>query len=218
MSSEKTDVLDEQVIKHGKAAIQQLATESSPITHALIGCVIGIFIVEVWIMHTNSLGNLEVVAKGIFGVAPSAGWILSPFLHNSIPHFIVNIAGLILVGVPLEKHWSKKRYAVFLIAAGYMATVGGGVFLAIFTDQQIASYGVSGVVYALAGFGLIHLPRRHWPFDSLQWIVVLFGVSAMLSVVVDPFIGPYFEPNWINGGHLVGFVIGVVAGWFGWNS
>ncbi|WP_430639399.1 rhomboid family intramembrane serine protease [Haloferax volcanii] len=196
-------------------AIQQLSDEEAPITYALIGCVIGVFIIELWVTVTRSLNSIEVFASGIFGVAPTIGWLLSPLLHRGFQHLLANLFGLFILGVPLEKHWSKKRYLGFLIVTGYLSTVGGGVLLSVFTDQQIASYGASGIVFALGGYGLTHLLRNHSRFSSLHRIVLLFGTSALLTVIIDPFTGPYFGPDWINGGHLVGLVAGGIAGWNG---
>jgi membrane associated rhomboid family serine protease len=35
----------------------------------------------------------------------------------------------------------------------------------------------------------------------------------LLSVLFDVFTGPYFTAQWMNGGHISGFVIGAVVGW-----
>jgi membrane associated rhomboid family serine protease len=208
----------ETVNQNFREALRQLSDEDAPITYALIGCVIGVFILEVWVTSTRSLDSIEVFASGIFGVAPAVGWLLSPLLHRGFQHLLANLFGLFILGVPLEKHWSKGRYIGFLIATGYLSTVGGGVLLSVFTNQQIASYGASGIVFALCGYGITHLPRSHSRFSPVQWLVLLFGISALLAVLIDPFTGPYFEPNWINGGHLVGIVAGGIAGWYSWSD
>lgn len=204
----------ETVNQNFRKVLRQLSDEDAPITYALIGCVIGVFILEVWVTNTRSLDNIEVFASGIFGVAPTVGWLLSPLLHRGFQHVLANLFGLFILGIPLEKHWSKGRYIGFLVVTGYLSTIGGGVLLSVFTNQQIASYGASGIVFALCGYGLIHLSRSHSRFTLVQWLILLFGISALLTVIVDPLTGPYFEPNWINGGHLVGVITGCIAGWY----
>jgi membrane associated rhomboid family serine protease len=86
--------------------------------------------------------------------------------------------------------------------------------LGTFSDQQLAFYGTSGIIYALAGYSLTHLPRKHDGLDLVEMFAIFIGFVALVSVLVDPFTGPYFEPRWINGGHTSGFLIGAAVGWF----
>jgi membrane associated rhomboid family serine protease len=177
--------------------------------------VAAVFLIEIFVTAFRSLRSIRIFATGVFGVYPWIAWPLSPVLHRGFLHFAASIVGLIVVGLPIEKHWSRKRYAVFLVVTGYTTITFGVAFLSVFSDQQLAFYGTSGVIYALAGYSITHLPRKHDGLQLIEKLAVFIGVVALISVILDPFTGPYFEPRWINGGHTSGFVIGVVAGWFG---
>lgn len=89
--------------------------------------------------------------------------------------------------------------------------IGGGV-LVFFSDKQIAFYGTSGVVYALGGFSLSHLMMAHAERRKFEWLAILLGVSTLIQVVTNVVTDPYFTVHWVNGGHLSGFIIGILAG------
>lgn len=97
---------------------------------------------------------------------------------------------------------------------GYLTIASGALVLMVFSEQQVAFYGTSGIIYALGGFALTHIFRLHIYRSMTELIVVAFGAVALIDVVIDPFTGPYFVSGWINGGHTLGMVIGVAVGWF----
>jgi len=225
-----------------KTLIQEYneAWKASPVTRQLIILIVGVFICEILLSIFLSLRSVQVFATGLFGVYPWLAWSLSPLLHRGVPHFLSNFFFLVLVGVPIEKHWSSwKRYSIFLVATGYITILSGALILQSSTDQSVAFYGISGVVYAIAGFSLTHLPRCRIDTEiemghsigneeivtrirslDLNWVekfAVIVGVITLLSVILDLLTGLYIEHQGINGGHLSGFVIGATVGWFGWN-
>ncbi|MFB1064853.1 rhomboid family intramembrane serine protease [Natrinema sp. H-ect4] len=197
-----------------KKAFQQYQEADSTVTYLLMTVVAAVFLLEIFVTAVRSLSSIRIFATGVFGVYPWIAWPLSPVLHRGFLHFSASIVGLIVVGIPIERHWSRRRYLAFLVLTGYTTIVFGAAFLSVFSDQQLAFYGTSGIIYALAGYSLTHLPRRHNDLDLIEKFAVFIGVAALLSVLIDPFTGPYFEPRWINGGHASGFLIGAVAGWF----
>lgn len=195
-------------------AVREYPEMEAPVTYTLVGVITGVFIVEVGMTLYLSLSRIQVFSTGVFGVYPWLAWPAAPFMHRGVPHFVGSIFGLVVLGLPLERHWSRWKYIGFLVVSGYFATAAGAVFMLLFADQQIAFYGTSGIVYALAGFALTHLLRSHTSLTRIEWIAVLMGVISLASVVIDPFIGPYFNEYWINGGHISGFVLGALVGWF----
>jgi membrane associated rhomboid family serine protease len=196
-----------------KSGYQQYRDSDSTITYLLMNLVAAVFLIEILVTALLGLGSVWTFATGIFGVYPSIGWALSPVLHEGIRHFAASLIGLTVVGLPIEKHWSRKRYIVFLIVTGYATILAGAAVLDTFSNQQVAFYGTSGIIYALAGFSLTHLPRRHDNLDLTEKFAVLIGFFALVSVVLDPLTGTYLEPKWINGGHMSGFLIGTAVGW-----
>lgn len=201
-----------------RKAFRRYAGADSPVTNLLMIVVAVVFLAEVSIAALLSLSSIRIFSTGIFGVYPSIAWPFSPVLHRGYSHFAATMIGLTVVGIPIENHWSRKRYAVFILGSGYITIgIGTGV-LWLFSDNQLAFYGTSGVIYALGGFSLTHLPRYHDDFNRIEKLALVVGFAALISVVLDPFTEPYFEPHWINGGHASGFVIGIIVGWFSWNG
>lgn len=196
-----------------KKAYQEYLDTGSRITYLLMTVVAAVFLVEVVMTAVIGLQSIQVFATGIFGVYPWIAWPFSPVLHRGILHFIATLVGLTVVGIPIEKHWTWKQYTAFLVVTGYATIVFGAAFMAVFSEKQLAFYGTSGVIYALAGYSLTHLPRRHNDLNLTEWFAVFIGVVAFITVILDPFTGPYFAPRWINGGHTSGLMIGVIVGW-----
>lgn len=204
---------DDSVLSSVQTALQAYATSEATVTYIVISLIAVVFLSEVFMTALTSLGSIQVFATGIFGVYPTIAWPISPVLHRGFFHFAASIFGLLVVGVPVEQHWSRTRYTVFLILTGYVTIAAGAGVLWAFAEQPVAFYGTSGVIYALAGYSLTHLTRQHTTRSPVEAVAVLVGVSALLSVLFDVFTGPYFTAQWVNGGHTSGFVIGAVVGW-----
>lgn len=197
--------------------IQEIPEEDAPVTYSLIGVITGIFVIEIGMTKVYGLSQIQVFSTGLFGVYPTVAWILAPLLHRGPLHWIASVVGLVFLGTAVERHWPRLRYIGFLLLAGYGATAAGVLVMRAFTDSQLAFYGTSGIVFALAGFALVHLPWSHLRVTRVEWFASFVGVIALLQLLIDPLTGPYFDPHWINGGHTAGFVIGGVAAWRNWN-
>lgn len=195
----------------------ELPEEDAPVTYSLIGVITGIFIIEIGMTQFYGFPHIRVFSTGIFGVYPMVAWIASPFLHSGLLHWIASVIGLVFLGTAVERHWPRWRYIGFLVVAGYGATAVGAVVMRAFTDSQLAFYGTSGIVFALAGFAFLHLPSSHLRLTRVEWFAAFIGIVAFLHVITDPLTGPYFDPHWINGGHAAGFVIGGLAARYDWN-
>lgn len=212
LSSEESD--ESVGISALKTCFQQYKESDSTITYLLMILLAAVFLIEIVVTAFRGLGTVQIFATGVFGVYPWIAWPLSPVLHKGILHFAASLVGLTVVGLPIERHWTRKRYTVFLVLTGYATILAGAAVLGTFSDQQLAFYGTSGIIYALAGYSLTHLPRKHDGLDLVEMFAIFIGFVALVSVLVDPFTGPYFEPRWINGGHTSGFLIGAAVGWF----
>jgi len=195
-----------------REAKDQYLAADAPVTLTLIWVVIAVFAVEVALAVLFGTRSIRLVAVGSFKFHPEIAWLAGPFLHASPRHLLVNIGGLALLGIPLEQHFSNHRIGTFIIVTAYLSTAVGGLLLAMFTADQVAMYGISGTVFAMGGFGLVHLGSSNDSLPAFEWVAVILGLSTVVSVAFDPFTGPYFHPDWINGGHTTGVVIGVIAG------
>lgn len=193
-------------------ALSEYRDQDAPITYSLLGLVIGIFVAEIYFTFTHDLASIRVFATGLFGVLPYAAWPLAPVLHRGVPHFLASIGGLWVLGIPVEQELSRWRYAAFLLISGCITTVIGAGVMLLFSDGQIAYYGSSGIIYALSGFSLYYFPHWYRDVSRIESVAVLVGAIGLLFVVIDPFTGPYFTVRWVNGGHMGGFVIGLLIG------
>lgn len=208
---------DNPVLSTAQTAFRAYVTSDAMITYVVISLIAVVFLIGILMTARNALSSIQVFATGLFGVHPTVAWPLSPVLHRGFRHFAASVFGLLLVGVPVERHWSRTRYTAFLILTGYATIAAGAGVLWAFAEQPVAFYGTSGVIYALAGYSLTHLTRQHTTRSPVEAVAVLVGVSALLSVLFDVFTGPYFTAQWVNGGHTSGFVIGAVVGWSDWS-
>lgn len=198
--------------------IREIPEEDAPITYSLIGVITGIFIIEIGMTLFYGLPQVHIFSTGLFGVYPTVAWIAAPLLHRGPLHWIASVVGLLFLGTAVERHWSRWRYLGFLLLTGYGATAAGALVMRVFTDSQLAFYGTSGIVFALAGFAVVHLPWSHLRVTRVEWFAAFIGVVALLQVIADPLTGPYFDPYWINGGHAAGFVIGGIAARYDWHN
>ena len=191
----------------------------TPITQILIIVIGVVFIGELVgaALFTES-NSVRIFSTGIFGVHPWIAWPLSPVLHKGLGHFLTSILFALLFGIPVEKHWNWNAYSAFIVVTGYATIVFGAGSLWLFSNSQLAFYGTSGIIYALAGYSFTHFSLEHEDLELTEKIALIFGVIALLTVVFDIITGPYLTPDWINGGHLSGFVIGGLVGYFGLNE
>lgn len=198
--------------------VGEISEEDTPVTYSLIGIITGIFIIEIGMTRLYGLPQIQIFSTGLFGLYPKVAWIAAPLLHSGLLHWLASVVGLVFLGTAVERHWPQWRYLGFLIIAGYGATAAGALVMGAFTDSQLAFYGTSGIVFALAGFALVHPPWSHLRVRRIEWFAAFIGVIALLQILIDPLTGPYFDPYWINGGHTAGFVIGGVAAWYDMNN
>lgn len=195
-------------------ALQENWNLHAPVTYAVIALVVAVFGVEVAFTVTQGIAGIDVFATGLFGVAPYLAWPLSPFLHRGILHFGSSLAGLWLLGPPIEQYWRRWHFAAFLLGSGYIATVIGVATMAPFTAKKVAFYGSSGMIFALGGFAVAFFPRWFGEVETSEWLATFVGAVAVVTVLVDPFTGPYFSADWVNGGHLGGVVVGLLVGFW----
>lgn len=198
--------------KEFKTALAQYQATSAPVTYGLIWIVTAVFAAEVALTVLFGVRSIRVFATGSFKLHPELAWLFAPVLHAGSRHFLANIAGLLVLGVPLEQQVRPRGFVVFILATAYLSTLGGWLAKAAFTTTPIAVYGISGTVFALAGYALVHFSRYTDRLSAFEWVAMLFGLAAAVTVAYDSFNGPYLHPEWINGGHATGLVIGLIAG------
>lgn len=212
------------LLEQGRALVADLQSREAPVTTWLLVLVALVFGQQAAVAWRTG-ASIEAVASHLFVEYTAWAWLLSAFLHRSVLHVLANVAIVLVLGRVVEDRIARSEYLVLLVVAGVASTVGGVLFTAPFVDVPVAVYGASGLGYALATVSL-WLPaasagslraayRPAHLLDSLEpaeELAVLVGVAAVLHVALDVATGPYRTAQWVNGGHAVGALVGLLAG------
>lgn len=144
-------------------------------------------------------------------------FITPMFVHINLPHLLVNMYSLWIVGPYVEKLYGSAKFVVFWVGSGIagvigsylsvqpqLATSGLGRFL--FKHTDVASAGASGALFGLVGvlfvFGIKF--RRELPEGFRR----AFGTGMLPIIIINLFIG-YVGRGFIdNAAHLGGLLSG----------
>ncbi len=143
----------------------------------------------------NRYGILPGTITGLYGI------FLSPFLHGSIQHALMNSIPLVVLGwLSLTKGLSKYIFlTLFIIVVG-----GGGVWL---FGRQAYHVGASGLIFGYFGY----LVSRGF-FEKTLGSVLISVVTIMLYGGL--IFGVFPNKTGISWeGHLFGFLAGILAAW-----
>lgn len=138
------------------------------------------------------------------------GAITPIFIQFGIVHLVFNLMWLYDLGGTIESRWRARHLAVLVVISGVLANEAQYLinwdFQRGFETRDALSGGMSGVVYAL--FGYIWLRGRRDPALGLhlhsQTVVLMLGWLVFCMTGMMGRIG--------NSAHLVGLLVGVVAG------
>jgi len=134
----------------------------------------------------------------------------SVYAHSSPWHLLSNLALFALLGLAVERGTRPVRFHAFVLGTGATANVSQAAFSQLINGAGAHVLGLSGAVFALAGYvvtgnrisGFI-LDRFHVPR------VVQFLVYLALAVVVTIATA---EPGVAIVGHFVGLFLGLALG------
>ncbi len=188
----------------------------TPYTYSIIGLSSGVFLLEGYLTFATAAVSIEQIVAYLFVHHPNLMWPIAPFVHQGLLHFGANIGGLYVVS-PLESEISWRQYVLLLVSTGFAPVYADGIKIDLFASTEYAAaYGISGFLYGLLGFGTVHLYRtcqRQSGLSNREWIIVLLGVSAVISVLVD--VSTAFpDPLALNIGHLGGVGVGLLLSIF----
>jgi rhomboid protease GluP len=145
-------------------------------------------------------------------------FITPMFVHVNLPHVLVNMYSLWVVGPYVEKLYGSAKFVVFWVLTGIAGVVasyltvrpslaiGPGRFL--FKANDVLSAGASGALFGLVGvlfvFGIKF--RRELPEGFKR----AFGTGMLPIILINLFIG-YLGRGFIdNAAHLGGLVSGAI--------
>jgi len=152
--------------------------------------------------------------------APNYQWwrfITPMFVHINLPHLLVNMYSLWIVGPYVEKLYGSAKFVVFWVVTGIAGVVGSyltvrpdhatsslGRFL--FKSADMPSAGASGALFGLVGvlfiFGIKF--RRELPEGFKR----AFGTGMIPIIVINLFIGFVGRGFIDNAAHLGGLLSG----------
>ena len=152
--------------------------------------------------------------------APHYQWwrfITPMFVHINLPHLLVNMYSLWIVGPYVEKLYGSAKFVVFWVVTGVAGVIGsylsvqpqlatGGLGRFLFKNGDVASAGASGALFGLVGvlfvFGIKF--RRELPEGFRR----AFGTGMLPIILINLFIG-YVGRGFIdNAAHLGGLLSG----------
>ena len=197
-----------------------LRRQHIPITKALLGGLIGVYLVQVWSGMEDGLGILSAIwyPKEVWGGAvqtagvAAAGLVKShagmgyfsgewwrlftaPTMHGLLIHIVMNGLGLLYLGRRAEvmAGW-PHLLLVFLFAM-----ISGGVASAHGSPES-SSVGASGGIMGLLGFLLVfeYLHGRLVPKRATRRLLAAIGFTFVIG-----FVGYQNIDNWAHGGGLV---------------
>jgi len=138
------------------------------------------------------------------------------FLHGSPAHLFFNMLALFMFGMPLERGWGRRRFAI----SYFPCLIGAGLVQLVVASGSGTPYptvGASGAVFGLLlAFGLmfpnqiIMLIFPPIPMKAKYFVLIFGGIELLLGVTGS-------MPGVAHFAHLGGMLFGfLLLYWWGW--
>ncbi|MBA3348158.1 MAG: rhomboid family intramembrane serine protease [Actinobacteria bacterium] len=170
------------------------------VAKGLVAVNVGIYLLQLAQGAPTSGNGGSIFENGVlFGplVAEGEWWrlITAAFLHYGFIHLGMNMLALWLFGPALENVLGPARFLMLYLVGGLAGSAG-----ALLLTPNAATVGASGAIYGL--FGAILVLERQGTY--------VFGGSVIPLLVIN-FAFTLFIPGISKGGHIGGFIGGVLA-------
>ena len=143
--------------------------------------------------HLNTWGILPRTVTGLRGIP------LSPFIHGSLSHLLVNTAPFLVLGGLVALQGRRAILGVSLFV-----TVTGGAAVWLF-GRSAYHIGVSGLIFGYFGY----LVARGWYERSLSSILIALATLFFYGSLVWGVLPTTTYISWE--GHLFGLLAGILA-------
>jgi membrane associated rhomboid family serine protease len=172
----------------------------------LVTALLGVACAAVYVLEATRYGvapdSLELLDAGGASrdeVADDRWWTLltANVVHANLVHVVLNLIGLALLGTLLEREVGWPRFAALCITGG-VAAMG----LAVLLEPDAVVVGVSGVIFAIAGWAVLRDPHRSRALGTAAWGMLPVGVIYTL-----------LAPNISIGAHVGGLLVGLACGY-----
>jgi rhomboid protease GluP len=127
--------------------------------------------------------------------------LTSTFLHGGVMHLLMNLYGLFFIGLFLEPLLNSKRFGLFYLISGIMASV-----FSIMWHEATVSVGASGAIFGMYGIFLSLLLTKIYPKDFQK----SFLASTLIFVGYNLLIG--LTGGIDNAAHIGGLITGMIIG------
>jgi membrane associated rhomboid family serine protease len=177
-----------------------LATGIAPITRALVGINVAIYLVTVvqGPGGLNSPGGHLYVRWVLFGpLVDHGGWyrlVTAMFLHASVLHIAFNMFALWVIGRPVEQYLGPVRYAGLYLVSGLAGSAG-----ALLQAPLAPTVGASGAIFGILGAMVI-----------LEWQITGQLAGQAMSLVAINLVISFLIPGISWGGHVGGLIGGIL--------
>ncbi|WP_277553904.1 rhomboid family intramembrane serine protease [Halobaculum limi] len=191
---------------------RQYRTAHTQTTLTLAFVTVVVFILQVAGATLTGLPSVRSFTALLYLEGGRSVYLLSLFLHRGPLHLLSNLLVLVVLA-PQERHFSPGGYWAFVVTAATASLAAGYLVLLQFSPEpNVAFYGISGLGYALGGFALARGIRFRHTLTELDTLAAVVGITSLLDVVWNLAAALPDAPLAVNGGHLVGLVVGLLVG------
>lgn len=162
---------------------------------------------HILLVRLSGTADVAIVSSTL-GVHPNAPfaprtYVTALFSHVTVYHVLVNVAGIGVGGLVIEREFGSRSVLVVFLAAGLLS-IGGYVVSCSLITACGYGLGASGGVYGLYGATMASVvATRARDFRTILAIGCLIAVSRQLLVLLQP------GTQIVASVHLTGAVVGV---------
>lgn len=175
---------------------------TAPATRAIMGIVIGVFILQMATGVTSGRVTFELMMHPVLIDAGQWWRLITPVLvHGGLLHIFLNMYILYIYGPNVEEIFGTVRFVAIFLITGFTASA---LSYAIPPDNP--SVGASGAIFGLVGALVAYLYRRR---GSTVMAHYLRGMGMFIAINI---LFGFIAPNIDNMAHLGGLIGGALLG------
>jgi len=211
-------VADHETMRFAQALFQRPVT----FTFIFLFLNVAVFLLTTWAGGSQNNSVLIMFGAKFNALINQGEWwrfVAPVFLHGGVPHLLMNMYGLWILGPYVERLYGSAKFVVFWIVSGIVGVVASylsvqpdlyssgiaGRFL--FKAQDAVSVGASGALFGLIGVLFVFgIKYRHELPDGFKQA---FGTGMLPTILLNVFIG-FIIPVIDNAAHLGGLFAGAV--------
>ena len=131
----------------------------------------------------------------------SARLISNIFLHGGIMHLLMNMYGLLFIGIFLEPLLGSKKFTSFYIVTGIIASLAS-----IWWHQAVVSVGASGAIFGMFGIFLALLLTNLFPKTFQKSFLLSMSIFIGYNLLIG------LTGGIDNAAHIGGLISGIIIG------